>query len=210
MTKLNDSNSFDAEPRLQVEYWPLVRLIPYARNARTHSDAQIAEIAGSIRAFGFSSPILVSEVGDIIAGHGRLAAARKLGMIEAPVVVLRGLTEMQRRQLVLADNRIALNASWNAEMLSLELADLSGIGADLSALGFTTKELSRALSRVEEGLTDEDEVPEVAEIAISRGRHLATRLPSRCVWRQPRLGPRAIPSRWDCTAVDGHGPTLRR
>jgi DNA modification methylase len=153
---------------LQVEYWPLDRLIPYARNARTHSTRQIAEIAGSIRAFGFSNPILVSEVGDIIAGHGRLAAARKLGLTEAPVVILRGLTEIKRRQLVLADNRIALNAGWDAEMLSLELADLSGMAADLSALGFTNKELARALSRVEGGLTDEDEVPQVAEIAISQ------------------------------------------
>src|SRR4051794_20758363 len=83
------------DARLQIEYWPLDRLIPYARNARTHSPAQIAEIAGSIRAFGFSNPILVSEDSDIIAGHGRLAAARKLGLTEAPVVVLRGLTEIQ-------------------------------------------------------------------------------------------------------------------
>src|SRR3954465_12662268 len=96
--------------RLQIEYWPLDRLIPYARNARTHSPAQIAEIAGSIRAFGFSNPVLVGEGGDIIAGHGRLAAARKLGLATVPVVMLRSLTELQRRQLVLADNRIALNA----------------------------------------------------------------------------------------------------
>ncbi|WP_158671936.1 site-specific DNA-methyltransferase [Bradyrhizobium guangdongense] len=163
--ELNDSND---DARLQVEYWPLERLIPYARNARTHSDGQVAEIAGSIRTFGFSNPILVSEAGDIIAGHGRLAAARKLGLAEAPVVVLRGLTEFERRQLVLADNRIALNAGWHAEMLSLELADLSGMGADLSVLGFTTKELSKALSRVEGGLTDEDEVPEVAKTAVSQ------------------------------------------
>jgi len=153
---------------LQVEYWPLDRLIPYARNARTHSAAQIAEIAGSIRTFGFSNPILVSEGGDIIAGHGRLAAARQLGLSDAPVVVLRGLTELQRRQLVLADNRIALNAGWDKEMLSLELADLSGMGADLSMLGFTSKELAASLSRVEAGLTDEDEVPEVAEVAVSQ------------------------------------------
>jgi hypothetical protein len=89
-------------------------------------------------------------------------------LIDAPVVVLRGLTEFQRRQLVLADNRIALNAGWDAEMLSLELADLSEMGADLSTLGFTKKELAAALSRVDGGLTDEDEVPEVAEIAVSR------------------------------------------
>src|ERR1044072_2109274 len=93
--------------RWRLEFWPVDRLIPSPRNARTHSPAQVAEIAGSIRAFGFSNPILVSEDADIIAGHGRLAAARKLGLTEAPVLVLRGLTEMQRRQLVLADNRIA-------------------------------------------------------------------------------------------------------
>src|SRR6266576_6235800 len=123
--------------RLQIEYWQLDRLIPYARNARTHSPAQVAEIAGSIRAFGFSNPILVGEGADIVAGHGRLAAARKLGLTEAPVIVLRGLSDAQRRQLVLADNKIALNAGWDAAMLSLELADLSSIGADLSAIGFT-------------------------------------------------------------------------
>jgi DNA modification methylase len=163
-----DVSGLELGAALQVEYWPLDRLIPYARNARTHSAGQIAEIAGSIRAFGFSNPILVSEAGDIIAGHGRLAAARKLGLTEAPVVILRGLAEVQRRQLVLADNRIALNASWDSEMLSLELADLSGMGADLSTLGFTSKELARALSRVEDGLTEEDEIPEVAEIAVSQ------------------------------------------
>src|SRR5258705_632305 len=123
--------------------------------------------AASVRLVS-QTPFFVSESGEIIAGHGRLAAGRKLEMTEAPVVVLRGLTELQRRQLVLADNRIALNAGWDGEMLSLELADLSGMGADLSALGFTTKELSRALSRVEGGLTDEDEVPEVAELAVSQ------------------------------------------
>src|SRR5438874_5299863 len=168
MTEQDTTNAAQTKARLQIEYWPLDRLIPYARNARTHSPAQVAEIAGSIRAFGFSNPILVSEGADVIAGHGRLAAARKLGLAEAPVVVLRGLSDAQRRQLVLADNRIALNAGWDAEMLSLELADLSGMGADLSTLGFTTKELSRALSRVEGGLTDEDNVPEVAEIAVSQ------------------------------------------
>jgi DNA modification methylase len=153
---------------LQVEYWPLDRIIPYARNARTHSAAQIAEIAGSIRAFGFSNPILVSEDGGVIAGHGRLAAARQLQLTDAPVVVLRGLTEVQRRQLVLADNRIALNAGWDTEMLRLELADLSEIGADLSTLGFNKKELAAALTSIESGLTGEDEVPEVAEVAVSQ------------------------------------------
>ena len=113
------------DDRLQIEYWSLARLIPYARNARTHNDAQVAEIAGSIRAFGFSNPILVGEDGDIIAGHGRLAAARQLSLAEVPVIVLRDLSEIQRRQLVLADNRIAQNAGWDVTMLNLELAELS-------------------------------------------------------------------------------------
>src|SRR3979490_248703 len=125
---MNEQNELDAKDydlHLQIEYWPLDRLIPYARNARTHSAAQVAEIAGSIRAFGFSNPILISPEGDIIAGHGRLAAARLLGLEEVPVIVLSGLTELQRRQLVLADNRIGLNAGWNVEMLGLELKDLA-------------------------------------------------------------------------------------
>src|SRR6266581_8836438 len=128
---------FNTADRLRLESWRITRLIPSPRNARTHSDAQVAEIAGSIRAFGFSNPILVGEDGDVIAGHGRLAAARLLGLAEVPVIVLRGLSDLQRRQLMLADNRIALNAGWDAEMLSLELADLSGMGADLLNLGFT-------------------------------------------------------------------------
>src|SRR3954453_6687769 len=104
---MSDSMQSEAAPGrfepLPVELLPVDRLIPSARNARTHSPAQVAEIAGSIRAFGFSNPILIGEDGDIIAGHGRLAAARQLGLTEVPVVVLTGLTELQRRQLVLAD-----------------------------------------------------------------------------------------------------------
>jgi len=158
-----------SDPGLQVEYRPLAVVIPYARNARSHSEAQIAEIAGSIRAFGFANPILVGEDGDVIAGHGRLAAARLLGMSEVPVIVLSGLSEVERRQLVLADNRIGLNAGWNAEMLGLELKDLSDLGADLSLLGFDKKELAAALAPdIGDGLTDEDEVPELVEKPVSR------------------------------------------
>jgi DNA modification methylase len=156
------------DDRLQIEYWSLARLIPYARNARTHSDAQVAEIAGSIRAFGFSNPILVGEGGDIIAGHGRLAGARQLGLAEVPVIVLRNLTDIQRRQLVLADNRIAQNAGWDATMLNLELTELSFLAADLSVLGFSEKELAAALSAHAAGLTDEDQIPEVADVAVSQ------------------------------------------
>jgi DNA modification methylase len=155
--------------RLRLEFWPVDRLVPSARNARTHSEAQVAEIAGSIRTFGFTNPILVGEDGDVVAGHGRLAAARQLGLADVPVILLKGLSELQRRQLMLADNRIALNAGWDLEMLSLELKDLSGLGVDLSTLGFTSQELAAALAPgVSSGLTDENEVPELSETAVSR------------------------------------------
>lgn len=154
---------------LRLESWPVDRLIPSARNARTHSPAQIAEIAGSIRAFGFSNPILVSAEGDIIAGHGRLAAARQLGLHEVPVIVMSDLSELQRRQLLLADNRIALNAGWDLDMLRLELKDLTVLGADLAALGFTARELAQALTPPRgTGLTDEDEIPELSENTVTR------------------------------------------
>jgi ParB-like chromosome segregation protein Spo0J len=140
---MKSSDAVATIDRLRLESWHVDRLIPSARNARTHSDAQIAEIAASIRAFGFSNPVLVGEDGDIIAGHGRLAAARQLGLTEVPVIVLSGLTDLQRRQLMLADNRISMNAGWNLEMLHLELKDLAVLGADLAVLGFTDQELPR-------------------------------------------------------------------
>jgi DNA modification methylase len=153
---------------LEVAYWPIERLVPFARNARTHSEAQVAEIAGSIRAFGFTNPLLVGEDDDIIAGHGRLAAARKIGLTTVPVLVLSGLSDVQKRQLVLADNRIALNAGWDMEMLALELKDLADLGVDLATLGFDRKELAAALRPADAGLTDEDLIPEVGTIPVSR------------------------------------------
>ena len=157
------------ERPLAIEYWPIERLMPYARNARTHSPAQVAQIAASIRAFGFTNPILAGDAGDIVAGHGRLAAARQLGLPEVPVIVLRELSELQRRQLVLADNRIALNAGWDADMLRLELCDLRDLGADLSELGFTENELARAFNGgIASGLTNEDAVPAPPADAIAR------------------------------------------
>jgi ParB-like chromosome segregation protein Spo0J len=110
---------------------------------------------------------LVGADGDVIAGHGRLAAARQLGMADVPVVVLSNLSELQRRQLVLADNRIALNAGWDLDMLKLEMSDLKAMGADLSLLGFDEKELSAAFALTAPGLTDEDAVPDVQEVAVS-------------------------------------------
>jgi DNA modification methylase len=153
---------------MRLEQWPIDRLLPSARNARTHSKAQVAEIAGSIRNFGFANPVLVGESGDVIAGHGRLAAARQLGLSKVPVIVLDTLTETQRRQLMLADNRIAQNAGWDLEMLKLELQDLSSLGADLSVLGFSKSELAKALSPAKAGLTDEDAVPEPRDLATAQ------------------------------------------
>lgn len=152
----------------RFETWPIARLIPSPRNARTHSDAQIGEIAGSIRAFGFANPILVGPDGDIVAGHGRVAAARKLGLSEVPVIVLCNLSEVQRRQLMLADNRIALNAGWNSKMLALELKDLAMLSADLKSLGFSKQELARALRPDTVGLVDENFVPKLSTHAVSQ------------------------------------------
>jgi DNA modification methylase len=145
----------------EIKWQSVDKLIPYAKNARTHSDEQVAQIAGSIKEFGFNNPVLVDKEGSIIAGHGRLMAARKLGMVKVPVVELDHLTEAQRKAYVLADNRIALNSGWDTSMLSLELQDLKD-DIDLSLLGFDPDELDQLLNPVEEteGLTDEDAVPE--------------------------------------------------
>lgn len=130
---------------LVVENRPTKALIPYARNSRTHSDAQIAQIAGSIREFGFVNPVLIDPDGGIIAGHGRVLAAMKIGLVEVPCIVLGHLTATQRRALVIADNRIALSAGWDEDMLVLELQDLQGAEFDLSMLGFDIGQLGRLL-----------------------------------------------------------------
>lgn len=152
---------------LVIEYRPLDSLVAYARNARTHSDAQVSEIAGSIREFGFTNPVLVAEDGTLIAGHGRVLAARKLGMATVPAITLTGLSDTQRRALVLADNRIALNAGWDQDLLALELGDLQDAGFDLGLTGFTADELGDLLRPATDDGWDEDdaandEVPEPA------------------------------------------------
>lgn len=146
----------------KIEWQSVEKLIPYAKNARTHSDEQVAQIAGSIKEFGFNNPVLVDKDNSIIAGHGRVMAARKLGMDKVPVVILDHLTESQRKAYILADNRIALNSGWDSSMLSVELQDIKD-DIDLSLLGFDPDELDSLLNPVEEteGLTDEDAVPEV-------------------------------------------------
>jgi len=155
---------------LQVVTWPVEKLIPYARNARTHSAEQVAQVAASIAEFGWTNPILAGADGIVIAGHARLLAARKLGMAEVPVIVLDHLTESQRRALVLADNRLALNAGWDEEMLRVEMAALVEDGFNLEMVGFTDDEIADLLREPEDvhaGNTDDDAVPETPEAAIT-------------------------------------------
>ena len=159
----------------KIEQWPTAKLLPYARNARTHSEDQVAQIAASIAEFGFTNPILAGSDGIIVAGHGRLAAAQKLGLAIVPVVVLDHLSPTQRRALVIADNRIAENASWDDAMLRVELESLQSDGFDLDITGFDADALVELLAGEEPdnaGQTDEDAVPEVGETPISRAGDL--------------------------------------
>jgi DNA modification methylase len=148
----------------KIETRLVADLIPYAANSRTHSDAQVAQIAASIKEFGWTNPILVAGDDTIIAGHGRLLAARKLALVEVPVIVLDHLSKSQQRALVIADNQLALNAGWNMDMLKAEIEDLQLDDFDLNILGFDDKFLDGLLEpEPTAGLTDEDAVPEVPE-----------------------------------------------
>ena len=133
-------------PEINIQYVSVEKLIPYAANSRTHSDAQVAQIAASIREFGFTNPILINGENTIIAGHGRLMAARKLGMEEVPAIVLDYLSKAQQKALVIADNQLALNAGWNMDMLKAEIEGLNFESFDLELLGFSSEELERLLS----------------------------------------------------------------
>ena len=144
------------------------KLIPYARNSRTHSDEQVAQIASSIKEFGFTNPILIDENDSIIAGHGRVLAARKLNIDELPCIELKHLSEVQKKAYIIADNKLALNAGWDDEMLRLEFADLETEGFDLSITGFSFDEIDAIqIEEIEDGLTDEDDVPELPETPVS-------------------------------------------
>ena len=156
-----------AQTPLAIQYRPIGDLIPYARNARTHSEAQVALIAGSIREFGFTNPVLVDGSNGIIAGHGRVMAAGKLGLAAVPVIELAHLSEAQKRAYVLADNKLAERAGWDVEMLALEVADLATLGIDLMDLGFTGRELDELL-RQNGADPREDEVPPVPDVPVSR------------------------------------------
>ena len=152
---------------LSVTYRPIGDLIPYVRNARTHSEAQVALIAGSIREYGFTNPVLVDGENGIIAGHGRVMAARQLGLASVPVIELAHLTLGQKRAYVLADNKLAERAGWDAQMLALEVADLGELGIDLIDLGFTGRDLDDLL-RQDDGDPREEEVPPVPDVPVSR------------------------------------------
>lgn len=142
-------------------------LIPYARNARTHSDEQVAQIAASIREFGFINPVIVDGDGGIIAGHGRVMAARKLGLKDVPTLEVAHLTDAQRRAYILADNKLALNAGWDNDLLKVELTDLKDSGFSLDLIGFNTDELAKLLADKTDGLTDPDAVPETPADPVS-------------------------------------------
>ncbi|HMM46342.1 MAG TPA: site-specific DNA-methyltransferase, partial [Candidatus Macondimonas sp.] len=155
----------------RIEHWPIDKLLPYARNARQHSDEQIAQIAASIAEFGFVNPCLVGADGVLVAGHGRLAAARKLGLSTVPVVVLDHLTPTQRRALVLADNRLAELSTWDDVLLRIELEALQDEGFDLDLTGFDADALAELLAGEEpehEGQTEDDAVPEMPEEPVSK------------------------------------------
>jgi ParB-like chromosome segregation protein Spo0J len=129
-------------PADKIERWSIDKLTPYARNSRTHSDEQIAQLASSIKEWGWTTPILVDENGSIIAGHGRTLAAYRLKMTEVPVMVAKGWSDAKKRAYVLADNKLALNAGWDNEMLALELAEISQLGFDLELIGFDPSEFN--------------------------------------------------------------------
>lgn len=163
-----------------IEQRSVESLVPYARNSRTHSDAQVAQIAASMREWGWTNPVLIDEGGGIIAGHGRVLAARKLGVKEVPCIVARGWSEAQKRAYVIADNQLALNAGWDNDMLKLEMAHLQMADFDLGLIGFDLDALDALMAEegTAEGLTDADEIPDVQDDPVSQpgdvwilGRH---------------------------------------
>lgn len=156
---------------MKIEHLAIDRLIPYARNSRTHSDEQVAQVAASIREFGFTNPVLIDGDGGIIAGHGRVMAARKLGMDKVPCIRLAHLTEAQRRAYIIADNKLALNAGWDEKMLALEFKDLQAMDFDLELTGFGLGDIDELLAELDatpEGATDADETPAVQADVVSQ------------------------------------------
>jgi ParB-like chromosome segregation protein Spo0J len=151
-------------PNMKIEQLPTADLIPYARNTRTHSPEQVAQIAGSIREFGFTNPILIDADNGIIAGHGRVMAASKLGLAKVPCIRLDHLTDTQKRAYIIADNKLALNAGWDEELLALEMADLQSLGVNAESLGFSDLEIDDMLNS--------DEIIEEAEKQVEHEQSL--------------------------------------
>jgi DNA modification methylase len=156
---------------LAIDYRAVEALVPYARNARTHSEAQVARLAGSIREYGFTNPVLVDGDNGIIAGHGRVMAARQLGLARVPVIELAHLTEAQKRAYILADNRLAEEAGWDKDLLAIEVADLAVLGVDLDGIGFDAREVD-ALLRRGEANAEEEHIPDVPAVPASRAGDL--------------------------------------
>lgn len=154
-------------PADSVQRRKVAELVPYARNARTHSPEQVDQIAASVREWGWTTPVLVDESGSIIAGHGRVLAAQKLNISEIPVMVAEGWSDSQKRAYVLADNKLALNAGWDVDLLKLELQDLKDLDFDIPKIGFSEDELNILMADLNEGLTDPDEIPEEPENPIT-------------------------------------------
>jgi DNA modification methylase len=159
---MTDKNAFPAYKTVLT-----ANLIPYARNSRTHSDAQVTKIAASIKEFGFLNPIITDGSNSIVAGHGRVLAAQKLGLESLPVIEAAHLTDAQRKAYIIADNRLALDAGWDNDMLKVELQDLEADGFDLSLTGFDLGEIADFLDEPTEGLTDEDAVPDAPEVPVT-------------------------------------------
>lgn len=149
-----------SNPADKVEQWDITKLVPYARNSRTHSDAQVAQIAASIKEWGWTTPVLVDEDGSIIAGHGRTLAAQRLKMTQVPVMVAKGWSDTKKRAYIIADNKLALNAGWDAEMLKIELGALDAAGFNLELTGFTGDDLTQAMFG---DLATEGEADEMSE-----------------------------------------------
>ena len=178
----------------RIEIWPTDRLVPYAKNARTHSPEQIAQIAASIAEFGFLNPILVDSSAGIVAGHGRLLAARKLGLAEVPVVVLDHLTETQRRAYIIADNKLALNAGWDEAVLSAELREIDAGGSDLSLIGFSVDELDAIFAGREDEFDNEppdEQIPEAPTQPVTRSGDVWSIGPHRLIWQTAGTFPRS-------------------
>ena len=200
----------------EIVIQPIEKLIPYARNARTHSDAQVAQIAASMREWGWTNPCLITPDGMIVAGHGRVLAAQRLGQTEIPCIVADGWTDAQVRAYVIADNRLAENASWDRGMLSVELDDLRTDDFDLELLGFDHEELS-ALLDGEEGVGSDEEAGQAGTVRLS-DRFLIppfTVLNARDGWWQERkrawlaLGIRSELGRGECVPGGGARGALR-